>query len=105
MYEKFTDPTPHSFVTFSSTTKLGLGLPNKAMNNVRVSQNRTRQKKKGVLVFFVGFSSSIVRFIVSSFGENKPGNRVVVSSVGCFVVQLRNIFKPGMTDQNGKCIQ
>ena len=37
MYEKFTDPTPHSFVTFSSTTKLGLGLPNKAMNNVRVS--------------------------------------------------------------------
>ena len=49
-------------------------------------------------VFLVGFSSSIVRFIVSSFGENKPGNRVVVSSVGCFVVQLRNIFKPGMTD-------
>ena len=46
MYEKFTDPTPHSFVMFSSTTKLGLGLPNKAMNNVRVSYNRTRQKKK-----------------------------------------------------------
>ena len=60
--------------------------------------SKRRQKKKGVLVFFVGFSSSIVRFIVSSFGENKPGNRVVVSSVGCFVVQLRNIFKPGMTD-------
>ena len=34
---------------------------------------------------------------MSSFGENKPGNRVVVSSVGCFVVQLRNIFQPGMT--------
>ena len=100
MYEKFTDPTPHSFVTFSSTTKLGLGLPNKAMNNVRVSYNRTRQKKKKkrVPVFFVGFSSSIVRFIVSSFGQNKPGNRVVVSSVGCFVVQLRSIFQPGMTD-------
>ena len=32
LYEKFTDPTPHSFLTFSSTTKLGLGLPNKAMN-------------------------------------------------------------------------
>ena len=60
--------------------------------------SKRRQKKKGVLVFFVGFSSSIVRFIVSSFGENKPGNRVVVSSVGCFVVQLRSIFQPGMTD-------
>ena len=35
---------------------------------------------------------------MSSFGENKPGNRVVVSSVGCFVVQLRSIFQPGMTD-------
>ena len=63
---------------------------------MRVNKNWTRQKK--VPVFLVGFSSSIVRFIVSSFGENKPGNRVVVSSVGCFVVQLRNIFQPGMTD-------
>ena len=55
-------------------------------------------KKEEFRVFLVGFSSSIVRFIVSSFEENKPGNRVVVSSVGCFVVQLRNIFQPGMTD-------
>ena len=39
-----------------------------------------------------------MRFIVSFFGENKPGNRVVVSSVGCFVVQLRNICQPGMND-------
>ena len=32
VYERFTDPTPHSSVTFSSTTKLGLGLPNKVTN-------------------------------------------------------------------------
>ena len=32
LYESFTNPTPHSFVTFSSTTKLGLGLPNKVMS-------------------------------------------------------------------------
>ena len=35
MYERFTDPTPHSFVTFSSTTKLGLGLPNKVPNKTK----------------------------------------------------------------------
>ena len=36
----------------------------------------------------MGFSSSIVRFSASSLGENKQGNRVIVSSMGCFIDQL-----------------
>ena len=36
----------------------------------------------------MGFSSSVVRFSASSLGENKPGNRVIVSSMGCFIDQL-----------------
>ena len=47
MYERFTNPTPHSFVTLSSTTKLGLGLPNKVMSTCELSKlegDRTRKK-------------------------------------------------------------
>ena len=46
MYERFTDPTPHSVVTFSSTTKLGLGLPNKVMNTCEKARTHGRDKKK-----------------------------------------------------------
>ena len=38
LYESFTNPTPHSFVTLSSTTKLGLGLPNKVMSTCVLSK-------------------------------------------------------------------
>ena len=38
MYESFTNPTRHSFVTLSSTTKLGLGLPNKVMSTCVLSK-------------------------------------------------------------------
>ena len=38
VYESFTNPTPHSFVTLSSTTKLGLGLPNKVMSTCVLSK-------------------------------------------------------------------
>ena len=82
LYERFTDPDPHSFVTFRSTTKLGLGLQNKVMNTCE--QARTGRDGKRGRVFLVGFSSSIARFIVSSLRENKPGNRVIVISMGCF---------------------
>ena len=46
MYERFTNPTPHSFVTLSSTTKLGLGLPNKVMSTCVLSQLELDQSKK-----------------------------------------------------------
>ena len=38
MYERFTNPNPHSFVTLSSTTKCGLGLPNKVMSTCELSK-------------------------------------------------------------------
>ena len=38
VYESFTNPTPHSFVTLTSTTKLGLGLPNKVMSTCVLSK-------------------------------------------------------------------
>ena len=38
LYESFTNPTPHSFVTLSSTTILGLGLPNKVMSTCVLSK-------------------------------------------------------------------
>ena len=38
VYESFTNPTLHSFVTMSSTTKLGLGLPNKVTSTCMLSK-------------------------------------------------------------------
>ena len=38
LYERFANPTPHSFVTLISTTKLGLGLPNKVMSTCVLSK-------------------------------------------------------------------
>ena len=47
LYERFTNPTPHSFVTLSSTTKLGLGLPNKVMSTCELSKLGLDETKKG----------------------------------------------------------
>ena len=38
LYERFTNPIPHSFATLSSTTKLGLGLSNKVMSTCELSK-------------------------------------------------------------------
>ena len=46
MYERFTNPTPHSFVTLSSTTKLGLGLPNKVISTSVLSKLELDESKK-----------------------------------------------------------
>ena len=46
MYESFTNPSPHSFVTLSSTTKLGLGLPNKVMSTCVLSKLELDGSKK-----------------------------------------------------------
>ena len=91
LYERFTNHTPHSFVTLSSTTKLGLGLPNKVMSTCELSKLELDETKKGqwARVFLVGFSSSLVRVLWVRLKPNKPGNRVIVSSMGCFIVQLR----------------
>ena len=63
MYESFTNPTPHSFVTFSSTTKLGLGLPNKVMSTCVLSKLELNESKKYSErgFSFEVFSSSFVR--------------------------------------------
>ena len=90
MYERFTNHTPHSFVTLSSTTKLGLGLPNKVMSTCELSKLELDETKKEqwARVFLVGFSSSLVRVLWVRLKRNKPGNCVIVSSMGCFIVQL-----------------
>ena len=86
MYERFTDPSPHSLVTFSNTTKVGLGLPiNKVMNKCKQARKKIKKRKRE-RVFLVGFSSGIV----SSFGENELGNSIIVSSMG------RLIDQPGL---------
>ena len=46
MYERFTNPTPHSFVTLSSTTKLGLGLPNTVISTSVLSKLELDESKK-----------------------------------------------------------
>ena len=46
MYDRFTNPTPHSFVRLSSTTKLGLGLPNKVMSTCELSKLGLDETKK-----------------------------------------------------------
>ena len=46
VYERFTNPTPHSFVTLSSTTKFGLGLPNKVMSTCELSKLGLDETKK-----------------------------------------------------------
>ena len=90
LYERFTNHIPHSFVTLSSTTKLGLGLPNKVMSTCELSKLELDETKKEqwARVFLVGFSSSLVRVLWVRLKRNKPGNRVIVSSMGCFIVQL-----------------
>ena len=63
MYERFTNPTPHSFVTLSSTTKLGLGLPNKVMSTYvlgKLELDETKKYKEREFSF-EAFSSSFVR--------------------------------------------
>lgn len=49
LYERFTNPTPHSFVTLSSTTKFGLGLPNKVVSTcvlaIEKSENGSSRKR------------------------------------------------------------
>ena len=90
LYERFTNHTPHSFVTLSSTTNLRLGLPNKVMSTCELSKLELDETKKEqwARVFLVGFSSSLVRVLWVRLKRNKPGNRVLVSSMGCFIVQL-----------------
>ena len=92
VYERFTNPTPHSFVTLSSTTKLGLGLPNKVMSTCELSKlgRDETKKEQWARVFLRGFnfSSSFVRVLWVRLKRNKPGNRDIVSSMGCFIAQL-----------------
>ena len=63
MYERFTNPNLPSFVTLISTTKLGLGLPNKVMSTCVLSKLELDESKKyseGEFSFEV-FSLSFVR--------------------------------------------
>ena len=92
MCKRFTNPIPHSFVTLSSTTKLRLGLPNKVMSTCELSKLGLDETRKGewAQVSFEVFSSSLVRVLWVRLKWNKPGNRVIVSSMGCFIVQLNN---------------
>ena len=46
VYERFTNPTSHGFVTLNSTTKLGLGLPNKVMSTCVLSKLELDESKK-----------------------------------------------------------
>ena len=75
MYERFTDPSPHSLVTFSNTTKVGLGLPNKVMNKCKEARKKIKKRKRASF---------------PSFGENELGNSIIVSSMG------RVIDQPGL---------
>ena len=63
VYERFTNPTRHSFVTLSSTTKLGLGLPNKVMSTCVLSKLELDESKNYIEREFSleVFSSSFVR--------------------------------------------
>ena len=63
VYERFTNPTPHGFVTLNSTTKLGLGLPNKVMSTCVLSKLELDESKKYIEREFSleVFSSSFVR--------------------------------------------
>ena len=71
VYERFTNPTPHSFVTLSSITKLGLGLPNKVMITCVLSKLELDEwKKYSEREFsFEVFSSSFVRVCESDYCE------------------------------------
>ena len=57
MYERFTNPTPHGFVTLNSTAKLGLGLPNKVMSTCVLNKLELDESKKvyRARVFLGGF--------------------------------------------------
>ena len=65
LYERFTNPTPHSFVTLISTTKLGPGLPNKVMNTCVLSKLELDDSKiySEREFSFEVFSSSLVRVL------------------------------------------
>ena len=90
MYERFTNPTPPSFVTLISTTKLRLGLPNKVMSTCVLSKLELDELKKfgerefSFEVFFIEFRESLR----VGLKRNKLGNRVIGSSMGCVIVQL-----------------
>ena len=66
VYERFTNTTPHSFVALSSTTKLGLGLPNKVLSTCELSKlGLDGTKKEAVSAsfpsrFFIEFGESFV---------------------------------------------
>ena len=65
VYERFTNPTPHGFVTLNSTTKLGLGLPNKVMSTCVLSKLELDESKKfgerefSFEFFFIEFRESL----------------------------------------------
>ena len=66
LYKRFTNPTPHSFVTLSSTTKLGVGLPNKVMSTCELSKlglYETKKENSEREFSFEVFSSSLVRVL------------------------------------------
>ena len=65
LYERFTNPTPYSFVTSISTTKLGLGLSNKVMSTCVLSKLELDESKKysESEFSFEVFSSSLVRVL------------------------------------------
>ena len=91
LYERFTNPTTHSCVTLSSTTKLGLALPNKVMSTCELSKlglDETKKEQWARVFPSRFFSSRLVRVLWVRLKRNKPGNRVIVSSMGCFIVQL-----------------
>ena len=73
MYERFTNPTPHSFVTLSSTTKLGLELPNKVISTcvLRKLELDESKKEQWARVLIGGFSSSFVRVCESDWSGIK----------------------------------
>ena len=65
LYERFTNPTPPSFVTMFSTIKLGLGLPNKVMSTCVLSKLELDESKKfgerefSFEFFFIEFRESL----------------------------------------------
>ena len=64
LYERFTNPTRHSFVTLSSTTKLGV--PNKVMSTCELSKlglYKTKKKNSEREFSFEVFSSSLARVL------------------------------------------
>ena len=80
-------------MTLSSTTKLGLGLPSKVMSTCELSKlelDETKKYSEHQFSFEV-FSLSLVRVLRVRLKRNKPGNHVIVSSMGCFIVQLNKL--------------